>query len=110
MAAEKLMEMGFEIIGRNIRYKFGEIDIVAKRGRELHFVEVKTRTGRMFGDPVEFVTETKKKRIKRAAEMFILKTGNNFNDNNIPPCFFDVIGVDLSGDHPSVECIIDAFE
>lgn len=110
LAVRLLEGMGFRIIGRNIRYKVGEIDIVAMRRDELHFVEVKTRTSDACGDPLESVTRTKMQRIRKAAEMYILKAGNNINYKDIPPCYFDVIGIDLTQGVPKIECLLDAFE
>lgn len=43
LAAEFLSSRGFKIIGRNLSYGPGELDIVAQKGDELHFIEVKTR-------------------------------------------------------------------
>ena len=110
LASRHLEGMGFRILGRNIRYKVGEIDIVASKKGELHFIEVKTRTSIAFGDPLESVTEAKKRRLRRAAEMYILKARNNIKEKNIPPCYFGVIGVDLTDGEPRVECLLDAFD
>jgi len=110
LAVRHLEDMGFRIIGRNVRYRVGEIDIVAMRGDELHFVEVKTRISDACGDPIESVTRTKMQRIRRAAEMYILKARNNIKYKDIPPCYFDVIGIDLTQGVPQIECLIDAFE
>jgi putative endonuclease len=48
-----------------------ELDLVARRGRELRFVEVKEKRGVWFGDPLEMVTEEKQRRIRRAAEAWL---------------------------------------
>ncbi len=109
IACDHLSELGFEIIDRNVRYKMGEIDIVAMKGREIHFIEVKTRTNALFASPLESITKTKKTRIKRAAQMFMYAR-NNFNEDNLPPCYYDVISIDCSAENPHVELILDAFE
>jgi putative endonuclease len=49
-----------------------ELDLVARRGRELRFVEVKEKRGVWFGDPLEMVTAEKQRRIRRAAEAWLV--------------------------------------
>ena len=56
LAAEFLSENGYEIIERNYRYKHAEIDIIARQGEALIFVEVKLRSSQTFGVPEEFDT------------------------------------------------------
>jgi len=48
-----------------------ELDLIARRGRELRFVEVKEKSGRGFGDPLEMVTPEKQRRLRRAAESWL---------------------------------------
>ena len=109
LASEHLVRRGFEIVARNVKYKTGEIDIIARRGRELHFIEVKTRTDPGFVAPVEAVTEEKMRRIRRTAEWYLNDSRNGFMGKALPPCYFGVIGVDYSCGEPRVECILDAF-
>lgn len=61
------------IIDRNFRCKQGEIDIIAKYGKELIFIEVKTRTNLNYGNPAEAVTQIKQKHIARATQYYIYK-------------------------------------
>ena len=56
-ACEFLKKIGYKIVEKNYRCKIGEIDIVANEGDELVFVEVKTRSQKLFGDPSEAVNE-----------------------------------------------------
>lgn len=63
--ASFLIEHGFEIIGRNIHSRFGEIDILAAKNNRLHVIEVKTRTSDAFGHPVETLTKRKFQKIKK---------------------------------------------
>lgn len=109
MAAGYLKDHGFKILGRNVRYKTGEIDIVAAREKELHFFEVKSRTDPSLVSPVEAITERKKGRVKAAARMYLSDTRNNFNYNDLPPCYFSVISIDFTGEGAELECILDAF-
>jgi putative endonuclease len=71
LACEILDEKGFEIIERNFLTRFGEIDVIAKDGQTLVFVEVKYRKDEGFGTAAEFVTKEKLKKILKTAEMYI---------------------------------------
>ena len=62
---------GWRILGANVWAGRNEIDLVARRGRQLRFVEVKEKTGPRFGDPAEMVTEEKQRRVRRAAASWI---------------------------------------
>jgi putative endonuclease len=58
---------GWRILGSNVWAGRNEIDIVARRGRQLRFVEVKAKGGISFGDPAEMVTLEKQRRVRNAA-------------------------------------------
>ena len=62
---------GWRILGANVRAGRNEIDLIARRGRRLRFVEVKEKTGPRFGDPAEMVTEEKQRRVRRAAQIWL---------------------------------------
>lgn len=67
IAARFLEHAGFTILERNWRCAQGEIDVVARIGRELVFVEVKTRSSIAFGHPLEAITAPKLARLRRLA-------------------------------------------
>jgi len=67
-----LQEKGYKVIDRNVRSRFGEIDLIAIDKDTLVFVEVKTRWSSRFGSPEEAVTPKKLQKIKRTAEYFSL--------------------------------------
>ena len=62
---------GWRILGANVWAGRNEIDLVARRGRQLRFVEVKEKTGPRFGDPAEMVTPEKQRRVRSAASAFL---------------------------------------
>ena len=66
-AAHYLIERGFDIVDRNWRAPGGELDLVAQRGRVLAVVEVKTRRGDGFGDPLLAVDARKLSRLRHLA-------------------------------------------
>ena len=71
----RLTEQGFEILDRNISEKFAEIDIVAKDGPTLCFIEVRTRDTALFGHPSETVDAKKQRQVRRAAEAYLIRNG-----------------------------------
>ncbi len=75
LAAVELRRRGYEIVARNWRCSEGEADIVARRGREWLFVEVRTRRGRDFGLPEESVTPRKQARMAAVATRFLAEHG-----------------------------------
>ena len=74
-ATNYLKDIGYKIHCRNFRSNFGEIDIVAIDNEELVFVEVKTRTQKLFGQPADAVNVNKKHHIYKTAEYFLLING-----------------------------------
>ena len=73
IAESYLIKNNFQIIEKNFSNRFGEIDIIATKGKHLHFVEVKLKTGEDFGTPEEMINKRKLHQIKRIAELFLLK-------------------------------------
>ena len=71
LAADMLTSNGYRVIGRNFMTKDGEIDIIAIKDGVIHFVEVKTRSSDEFGYPADAVTESKQKRIRKAAKAYL---------------------------------------
>lgn len=67
LAALLLEERDYEILERNYRSRFGEIDIIARRKDILTFVEVKTRSGEYYGTAAEAVTWSKQQKIRQTA-------------------------------------------
>ncbi len=101
-AAEYLQNNGYKIIATNVRYKFGEIDIVALQKDILVFVEVKFRSG-TFMSPFEAVGTKKQRRLVLAAQAYIAKMKPE------PKCRFDVIALSPGDLGPKIDHITDAF-
>ena len=109
-AALFLRRQGFRIVERNVRYPQGEIDIVALRRGELHFVEVRTRRDARFCSPLESITEAKKRRLRIAAQRYLADGRWKAHGRTLPACHFDVIGIEGSPEDPHIEWAPDAFE
>ncbi|MEY8518772.1 YraN family protein [Lachnospiraceae bacterium 29-84] len=100
-AAAFLEKKGYKILQQNFYSRYGEIDLVARQGTYLVFVEVKYRKDEKGGHPLETVNPSKKRRICRTASYYCLRHG--YAEDT--PCRFDVIGI-LSGEIIHIE---DAF-
>lgn len=88
-AARHLSELGYRILARNLRFRFGELDIVAEENGWVVFVEVKTRTGGGFGSAAEAVTPAKQRQLVRLAGAYLAANGGEAR-----PCRFDVVTVE----------------
>ena len=71
IAVRYFQKRGFEIVARNYRCRYGEIDIMYAKDHNLFIVEVKTRQSLIFGYPEEAVTPAKKQRMLRCAQAFL---------------------------------------
>ena len=102
IAASYLEAHGYEILEYNYRNRTGEIDLVAKEGEYLCFVEVKYRKDTSQGSPLEAVTWRKQQNISRVAQHYLLTHGYGEQTH----CRFDVVGI--TGDE--IELVRNAFE
>ena len=91
-----LEKSGYEVLMKNFKCNFGEIDIIFKDRDELVFAEIKSRTNIEYGFPAESVTYQKKKHILNTAKYFLYAMG--IEDCNVR---FDVIEVYLSNEKVS---------
>lgn len=90
MATVYLQQHGYEILGRNLNCRYGEIDVVAQKGDSLYFVEIKRRLGHSHGSALMAVSPTKIKRIKKSAHHFLFR--NPEWQKLIP--YFSVLAID----------------
>ena len=104
LACAELVHRGYEILDRRYRTRYGEIDIVARTGGSLVFVEVKARQGSEFGGGEAAVTLYKQQRIIRMAIDFLAR--RHMQDQ---PCRFDVVTIDFEGGRPKIEVYPHAF-
>lgn len=102
LAGEYLKQQGYEILEYNFRCRIGEIDMIAKDGAYLVFVEVKYRSSGKSGNPLEAVNQRKQRVISKVASYYCLTHG--YPDTK--PCRFDVVAI--SGEEYTL--IKNAFE
>jgi putative endonuclease len=93
---------GYTILELNFKSRYGEIDIIAKDGETLVFVEVKYRKSERYGYPEEFVNLKKQYKILQTARYFMLKS----HSGDETPIRFDVVSI--LGD--KIKVIKDAFQ
>jgi putative endonuclease len=105
LACVELERRGYAILARRYRHGGAEIDIVARDGPTLVFVEVKAREGQEFGDGAEAVTRYKRRRIVVAAMDYLVR-----NRIGECPCRFDVVSIQLGEDEPQLEVFQNAFD
>ena len=105
LAVNALKKNGYKILKLNHRSKLGEIDIIAREGGVLAFVEVKARRSDLFGDPKLAVTPRKQRKISMVALEYLKNTGQMDEKAR-----FDVVTIQLSRGQPDVEIIRNAFD
>ncbi len=93
LAADHLEAAGLVILERNWRCREGELDIVAREGGELVFVEVKTRSSLAFGSPAEAVSPAKSARIRQLALRYLMARREAGDDAAWAALRFDVVAV-----------------
>ena len=105
LACRELEGRGYAILARRYRRRGGELDIIARDGQTLVFVEVKTREGREHGDGVEAVTPLKRRRITQLALDYVARNGLTEC-----PCRFDVVSILFDRSGPTIEVFQGAFD
>lgn len=106
-AVDALRKRGYRIVETNVRYRVGEIDVVAEDGKTLVFVEVRARRSNLYGTPAETVGMKKQQRVWRAVETYLQER----KVDPARPCRIDVVAIQLdqTGQPAELEVIQDAF-
>lgn len=92
-AVRILSEKNYGILCRNYQTPYGELDIVARDGEALVFIEVKTRIGNSYGSGLEAVTRRKQRHLTRAALLYLCR--HRLREQ---ACRFDVMSMEFSHD------------
>ena len=106
LALRFLAANGYTIEETNVRFPAGEIDVVAREGETLCFVEVRATTSAEWGGPLATITARKRSRIIRAARWYLSQ------DRALPPEMrFDVVAIEWREDgRPTIELVRGAFD
>jgi putative endonuclease len=101
IAATFLQQQGLTLVERNYRCRFGEIDLIARDGDVLVFVEVRMRTSRAFGGAAASITAAKRGKLLRTARHYLAGIAR------APACRFDAVLI--NGEDAAPEWLINAF-
>jgi len=102
LAAEFLHGKGLRIVARNYRSRYGEIDLIARDGPTVVFVEVRSRSSDSYGGAAASITAAKREKLLKTARHYLADV------SPLPPCRFDALL--LSGEPPRIEWIRNAIE
>ncbi|MCK5146845.1 YraN family protein [bacterium] len=102
-AAQYLINKDMVIIERNWKNERGEIDLIARDGNTLVFVEVKSGRSNKYGPPELRVDIRKQRQIGKVASAYLMQQSEEMD------CRFDVVAVSLTGDRYSIKHYEDAF-
>jgi len=105
LACAELARRGYAILDRRYRTRFGEIDIIARDGDTIVFVEVKARQTDDFGGAAAAITAWKQRRVARMAVDYIARRALHEC-----PCRFDVVAIDFEAAGPRVTVYPNAFD
>lgn len=107
LARTLLESRGYEIIEGKYHTRYGELDLVARDGETLVFVEVKTRVGQKYGSGLVALTKGKQRHMHRAALIYMMRKGYR---NCL--CRFDILALTLDhqGRLVDYDWVINAFE
>ena len=92
LALEHLQRLGYRLVARNHRTRFGELDLVVDDGRALVFVEVKTRCAERPGRAWESLHAAKRTQVRRIAAAFLAEVGDRPRRDELR---FDAVGVTI---------------
>ena len=97
-AKQYLLSRGLSFIAENVRYKFGEIDLVMREQSHIIFVEVRYRRNSNYGGAVSSISIAKRNRLQKAAKAWLQR----FDSRQRLICRFDLIA--LSGELDKIDC------
>ena len=103
MACKYIKKNGYKLLEKNFRTKFGEVDLIGIDDDTICFIEVKARSSSDYGNPEEFVTKRKQKRLWKTASIYINKKTHELENYR-----FDVISVDLENEE--IQIFKNAFQ
>ena len=99
-----LRKKGYEVVAHSYHCRFGEIDLIAQKGKMLCFVEVKTRSNLQYGLPREHVTPTKQEKLRKTAAFYLMEKELDC------PVRFDVAEVYSDAEHSPASVRIEYLE
>jgi putative endonuclease len=105
LALQKVKKLGYRCIVRNYRCPLGEVDLIARDGDTLVFIEIKTRKGRSLEYAKEAVDRRKRRQLSKVALAYMKANGCSEARAR-----FDVVVINLEGKEKEIEVVRNAFE
>lgn len=105
LAFRKVKKLGYRCLARNYRCPLGEVDLIARDGDTLVFVEIKTRRGRSLEYAKEAVNQRKRRQLSRVALAYMKENG--LADTRAR---FDVVVINLNRGSQEIEVVRNAFD
>jgi putative endonuclease len=105
LALKKIKSLGYVCVTRNYRCSLGEVDLIARDGDTLVFIEIKTRKGKTLDYAKEAVDARKRRQLSKVALAYM-----KAHDCCDVKSRFDVVAINLDGDGKEIEVVKDAFE
>lgn len=102
LAADFLRGQGLQITARNYRSRYGEIDLIAREGTTVVFVEVRSRANETYGGAAASITAAKREKLVKTARHYLAGV------SPLPPCRFDAVLI--TGEPPRIDWIRNAIE
>ncbi len=106
LARKFLERQGYRLVQSNFHSKWGEIDLIMRKGQELLFVEVRSKSNFRYGQPAETVNDTKQEKIRKTAQLYLYQH-QEFGQCD---CRFDVIAIAWQNGLAKIEWLADAFQ
>ncbi len=105
LALKRIKRYGYKLVAKNYRCPLGEIDLIAKDGDCLVFIEIKTRKNSSTGNAKEAIDKRKRRQISKVA-LYYMKANGCCDVKSR----FDIIAINILGGKEEIELIKDAFE
>ncbi|MFH1122318.1 MAG: YraN family protein [Pseudomonadota bacterium] len=105
LALKKIKKMGYRCLVRNYRCTLGEVDLVARDGDTLVFIEIKTRRGKSLEYAKEAVSMKKRRQLSKVALSYMRD-----HDCADVKSRFDVVAISLEGNRREIEVVKNAFD
>lgn len=106
-ACRFLEEHGLQLVAKNFRCKYGEIDLIMQDGNVLVFVEVRFRRNQLFGGPLASITPDKQRRLLTTAQAYLQQHAVRGKYEGMR---FDVVALSAQAENPTIEWLPNAIE
>lgn len=106
LACSFLEQKGYQLLQKNFSSRWGEIDLIFRKGQEVIFVEVRSKSSGRYGQPLETITDKKREHLRQTAQYYLCQ------HRELAQCYgrFDVISVLWQDGRARLRWLADAFQ